>query len=189
MTFFSYITCMVLTWQVPEIEVYINEHSVFPSVNVWVQQWGVWKQHPCNSNARITFIFLKPSLFIFIPYLILFFILYSFFISCLFFIPYKLITSLSACINTSMHVWWGSFSLDDAAYPYVDSSLCGFLMRKMDDEYSFSHLVDNDGEEDGFHCHDVWRPWRPQIYQKKQRMMHLQPYWENWRNISKAEIR
>ena len=37
---------MALTWQVPEMEVYISEHSVFPSVNVWVWQWVAWKQTP-----------------------------------------------------------------------------------------------------------------------------------------------
>ena len=35
-----------------------------------------------------------------------------------------------------------------------------------------THLVNNDEEEDGFHCscHDLWRPWRPQVYQKRQKL-------------------
>ena len=187
---FSYITCTVLTWQVPKIEVYISEHSVFPTVNVWVWQQGAWKQHPCNSDARITLIFLNLVFYfysLFIPYLFLFpilffipylsFIPWSFFIPFLFFIPYKLITSLSACINTSMHVWWGQLLLMWIP-PHVGSLWGTWMMNT-----SFSHLVDNEGEGDGFNYHDVWRRWRPQDYQKQKKMMHLQPYWENWRNI------
>ena len=44
--FFLCITCMVLTWQVPEIEVYISEDSVFSLVNVQVWQWEGWKHTP-----------------------------------------------------------------------------------------------------------------------------------------------
>ena len=65
----------------PEIEVYSSEHSVFPSVNIWVCQQGTWKQHPCNSNARITFIFGSLKSFSLFPiYSLFLIILYSPFI-------------------------------------------------------------------------------------------------------------
>ena len=103
---FLHITCTVLKWQVPEIEVYISEHSPFPSVNVWVWPQGAWKQHPCNSNAMIT-IFFKPNLlfpFLFLfPFYFLFIPLFPDFYSL--FPVYSLFpTSLSACLSISMHV-------------------------------------------------------------------------------------
>ena len=73
---FLYITCMVLTGQVPEIEVYISEHSAFPSVNVWVWQWG--------EPGKNTHVIPMPGLHLFIwrpsllfPFLYSLFILYS----------------------------------------------------------------------------------------------------------------
>ena len=43
---------MILTWQYPTKQNLISVHSVFPSVYVWVRQWGAWKLHPYNSNAK-----------------------------------------------------------------------------------------------------------------------------------------
>ena len=45
---FSYIIYMVLTWQVPEIEVYISEHREFPLVIV-----QVWHKEPGNYTCTI----------------------------------------------------------------------------------------------------------------------------------------
>ena len=39
----------------PEIESSISEHSVFPSVYVWLKQQGAWKPHPYNSHAQMLF--------------------------------------------------------------------------------------------------------------------------------------
>ena len=50
---------------------------VFPSVNVQVQQQGAWKQHPCNSNASITFIFFVSLVFYSLFYFYSLIILYS----------------------------------------------------------------------------------------------------------------
>ena len=42
--------------KVPEIEIWISEHSVFPSVYVQVKQQGAWKLHPYKSNAQMLFL-------------------------------------------------------------------------------------------------------------------------------------
>ena len=61
------------------MEVYISEHSAFPLVNVWVEQQRAWKQHPCNSNARITFILFESQMILFLIYSL--FPIYSLFLA------------------------------------------------------------------------------------------------------------
>ena len=33
-------------------QIHSSVYSVFPSVYVWVRQWGAWKLHPYNSDAQ-----------------------------------------------------------------------------------------------------------------------------------------
>ena len=58
-----YVIIIVRFWhdKHPENRNHISEHSVFPSVYIWVRQWGTWKSHPYNSNAKIT-MFIMPIL-------------------------------------------------------------------------------------------------------------------------------
>ena len=85
-----------------------------------------------------------------------------------------------ACMYKGCEAVWGSLSFGSdlrshlKAHNRIYCSVCRFLIRKMDDEYKLNrrnfelahvemgrhfdtHLVNNDGEEDGFHCscHDV----------------------------------
>ena len=44
----------VMFWydRVPKMEIWISEHSVFPSVYIQVRQQGAWKLHLYNFNAQ-----------------------------------------------------------------------------------------------------------------------------------------
>ena len=44
----------------PEIEILISEHSVFPSVYIWVRQQRAWKLHPYYSDAQMLFYYKCP---------------------------------------------------------------------------------------------------------------------------------
>ena len=43
---YTIFTCMILTQWIAEIQRFISEQGMFPSVIVWVWQWGAWKCAP-----------------------------------------------------------------------------------------------------------------------------------------------
>ena len=117
---FSYITCMVLTWQVPEIEVYISENSVFPSVNVWGVAMGSLETYThVILIPGLHLFFLMASLLFYSSFHLLFYSLFLFpilffnFSFLFFFIPYflfpflySLYTDPEDCRSISLHQYW-----------------------------------------------------------------------------------